>query len=45
MEQRYHKMEDQKSGPALASNLDFAKGRGLEQSIKNFRNCASWETW
>ena len=30
MEQRYHKMEVQKSGPGIASTLDFAKGKGLE---------------
>ena len=32
MGQRYRKMEDQKSG--LASNVDFAKEKGLEPKVK-----------
>ena len=38
-------MEYQKSGPGLACNLDFAKKKGLEQKLKSFQNCLSWETW
>ena len=34
MGQRCRKMEDQKSGPGLASNLDFAKGKGLKPKVK-----------
>ena len=34
MGQRYRKMENQKSGPGLACNLDFAKGIGLESKVK-----------
>ena len=45
MGQRYPKMENQKSGPGLASNLDFAKEKGLEQKLKSFQNCLSWERW
>ena len=33
MGQRYREMEDQKSGPRLACNLDFAKGKGLEPKV------------
>ena len=36
MGQRYRRMEDQKSGPGLASNLDFAKGGRLEPKLKGF---------
>ena len=36
MGQRYRKMEDQKSGPGLACNLDFAKGKGLKPTVKKF---------
>ena len=35
MGQRYRKIEDQKPGPELAWNLDFAKGEGLEPKVKN----------
>ena len=42
MGQRYHRMENQKSRPKLACNLDFTKGKGLEPKVKN---CPSWETW
>ena len=45
MGQRYSKMEDQKSGPGLACNLDFAKKKELEQKLKSFQNCLSWEMW
>ena len=38
MRQRYREMEDQKSGPALACNLDFAKDKGLEPKVKKFFN-------
>ena len=34
MGQRYRKMEDQKPGPRLAWNLDFAKGKGLKPKFK-----------
>ena len=33
IEQRYRRMEDQKPGFGLASNLDFAKGKGLEPKV------------
>ena len=33
MGQTYRKMEDQKSGPRVACNLDFAREKGLE--LKN----------
>ena len=36
MEQSYCKMEDQKLGPGLACNLDFAKEKGLEPKVKKF---------
>ena len=36
MGQRYRKMEDQESGPALACKLDFAEGKDLKQKSKNF---------
>ena len=36
MGQRYRKIEDQKPGPELAWNLDFAKGEGLEPNGKIF---------
>ena len=36
MEQKYRKTEDQKSGPKLACNLDYAIGKGLELKVKNF---------
>ena len=36
MVQRHRKMEDQKSGPGLACNLDFAKGKRLESKVKKF---------
>ena len=36
MGQKYRKMEDQKSGPGLACNLDFATGKCLEPKVKNF---------
>ena len=40
MGQRYHKMEDQKLGPGLACNLDFAKGKGLKPKVlKNIQSC------
>ena len=46
MAQKYRKMEDQKSAPGLACNLDFAKGKGLEPKVyKIFQNFLSWETW
>ena len=45
MEQRYSKMEDQKLGPWLACNQDFAKGKRLEQKLKSFQKCLSWERW
>ena len=32
--QRYRKMEDQKLGPELACNLDFAKGKGLGPKVE-----------
>ena len=34
MGQRIRRREDQKRGPGLALNQDFAKGRGLEQKLK-----------
>ena len=34
MGQKYPKMEDQKSSPGLACNLDFAKGKGFEPKVK-----------
>ena len=34
MEQRYRKMEDQKTRPWSACNLDFAKGKELEPKVK-----------
>ena len=30
----YRKMEDQKLGPGVACNLDFAKGKGHELKVK-----------
>ena len=46
MGQRYRKMEDWKSGPGLACNLDFAKQKQLEPKVKNFfQNTLNWETW
>ena len=35
MGQSYRRMVDQKSGPRLACNLDFAKEKGLEPKGKN----------
>ena len=32
MEQRYRKMEDQKSGPGLACNMDFAEGKDFSKN-------------
>ena len=37
MEQRYLKMEEEKSGPGLAYNLDFAKGKDLNQKFRFFQ--------
>ena len=34
MGQRYRRMEDQKPGPGLACNLDFAEEKGLEPKVK-----------
>ena len=34
MGQRYHRMEDQNSGPGLACNLDFAERKELEAKVK-----------
>ena len=34
MGQRYRRMEDQKPGPGLACNLDFAKSEGLEPKVE-----------
>ena len=34
MGQRYSRMEDQKPGPGLACNLDFAKEKKLEPKVK-----------
>ena len=43
MVQRYLRIEDQKSGPRLVCNQDFAKERGLEPKVemflKNVLNC------
>ena len=36
MGQNYRKMKDQKSGPGLACNPDFAKGKGLKPKVKIF---------
>ena len=36
MKQRYRKMEDHKSGPGLANNLNFAIENGLEPTVKKF---------
>ena len=36
MGQRYSRMEDQKSGPGLSCNLDFAQGKDLNQKLKRF---------
>ena len=36
MGQRYRRMEDQKLGPGLTCNLDFAKEKGLEPNLKRF---------
>ena len=36
MGQRYRKMENEKPGPRLACNLDFAKKKGLEPKAKTF---------
>ena len=36
MGQRYRRMEDQKSGPGLSYNLEFAKGKDLNQKLKRF---------
>ena len=44
MGQRYRKMKDQKLGPGLACNLDFAKGKGVKPKVKNFSKIVlSWE--
>ena len=36
MKQKYRKMEDHKSGPRLANNLNFAIENGLEPNVKKF---------
>ena len=36
MRQKYRKMDGQKSGPGLAHDLGFAKGKGLEPKVKKF---------
>ena len=36
MGQRYRKMENEKPGPRLACNLDFAKKKDLNQKLKLF---------
>ena len=33
MGQTHRKTKDQKSGPGLACNLDFAKGKGLKPKL------------
>ena len=43
MGQRYPKMEDQKSGPGLACNLDFAKEKGLERKVMKFPKMSKLE--
>ena len=40
MRQRYRRMEDQKPGPGLACNLNFAKGEGLEPKVKKVSKIA-----
>ena len=36
MKQRYRNMEDHKSGPGLANNLNFAIKNELEPNVKKF---------
>ena len=48
---RYRRMKDQKQGPGLARNKDFAVGGGgggadlINQKLKYFKNCLNREVW
>ena len=35
--QKYPRMEDQKPWPGLVRNQDFAQGKGLKTSAKNYK--------